>query len=107
MVDHGTNDRVELAKAIRAKYGGSALHVSSIRVTETVQGSTVWDGAVEVYLITHAEARTAYAWTHHTGDVDNPTKHLIVLHLPPIDSAKAAVLSVLMHEIRAHDASPS
>ena len=74
-------------------------HVESVRVTETWQGETVWDGTVEVFdLLDHPTAERAYAWAHETDE--GGTRYVAVLHETPIDSPQAAVRAAIVSEHR-------
>ena len=91
----------ELRAAIRAIHEVEATHVKSVPVTETFNGETLWDGTVEVFrLHGHPEAECVYAWSHETDDLDNPKRHIAVLHAGPITSPQRAVQAAIMQEIR-------
>jgi hypothetical protein len=91
----------ELRDVIRRLHGAEATHVESIPVKEVFRGETVWEGIVEVFdLAGHATAHRVYAWAHETDDPDKPIRHVTVLHLHPIKSAKDAVRAAIMQEAR-------
>lgn len=91
----------ELQSIIRQLHGAEATHVKSVPVTETFQGKTVWDGVVEVFnLEGHPTASRVYAWTHDTDDPQNPRRHVTVLHLHPIKTARDAVRAAIVQEFR-------
>ena len=91
----------ELRDAIRHLHGAEATHVESVPVTETFQGKTVWDGIVEVFeLRGHPAASRVYAWAHDTDDPVKPRRHVTVLHLHPIRSARDAVRAAIVQEFR-------
>ncbi len=74
---------------IRAKYDCEAKHVASEPVHEVFEGLTAWQGTVEVFdLIGHPNAKRAYAWQYEEG---KETKTVVVLEIPPVDSAETAV----------------
>ena len=80
----------ELKEAIRRLHVAEATHVETVPVKETFQGKTVWEGEGEVFdLYGHPKANRVYAWAHETDDPTNPTRHVTVLHLGPINSAIA------------------
>jgi hypothetical protein len=82
-------------------HGAEATYVESIRVKEMFQGSTLWEGVVEVFdLIGHPMAHRVYAWSHETDDPTNPKRHVTVLHLHPIKSAQDAVRAAIVQEIK-------
>ena len=86
-----------LSQAIQRLHGCDSTHVESVRVTETFEGETVWDGTVEVFdLIDHPTAGRAYAWAHGTDE--GKVRYVAVLHKPPVDSAAAAVRALIAAE---------
>jgi hypothetical protein len=91
----------ELRDAIRRLHGAQAVHIESVPVKEIFQGRTVWDGIVEVFDLTgHPTAFRAYAWAHDTDDPINPRRHVTVLHLHPVKSARDAVKAAIIQEYR-------
>lgn len=90
----------ELLEAIESQHSCKAAFAHEIPVVETWQGKTVWDGAVSVFdLSGHPEAKRAYAWSEPIEGSDK--RHFYaVLHLPPVDSAKAAVKASIVHRHR-------
>jgi hypothetical protein len=91
----------ELRNVIRHLHGVEATHVESVAVKETFQGTTVWDGIVEVFeLHGHPKANKVYAWGHETENPDRPKRHVTVLHIHPVDSAAKAVRAAIMQELR-------
>ena len=91
----------DLKAIIHKLHGAEATHRESVPVKEVFQGETVWDGIVEVFdLEGHPKANTAYAWLHDTGDPDKPTKHVTVLHVPPVVSPITAVRAFIVQEFR-------
>lgn len=94
----------ELRNIIRTLYDVESRHLESVSVKETFQGKTVWDGAVEVFeLIGHPKASKAYAWAHDTDDPKHPRRHVTVLHIHPITSARDAVRAAIVQEFRASE----
>lgn len=91
----------ELQDVIRRLHGVESRHLESVPVKETFKGRTVWDGVVEVFELTgHPKANRAYAWTHDTSDPMHPRKHVTVLHVHPISSARDAVRASILEEFR-------
>jgi len=91
----------ELRDVIRRVHGVEATYVESVPVNEMFQGTTIWEGTVEVFdLVGHPTAMRAYAWSHDTNDPANPTRHVTVLHSHPIKSAKDAVKAAIIQEFR-------
>ena len=73
--------------------------MESVRVHETWQGETVWDGTVEVFdLIDHPAAKRAHVWAHETDE--GGTRYVAVLHEGPIDNPRAAVQAAVVAEYR-------
>ena len=95
----------ELRDVIRRLHGADAQHVESVPVKETFQGKTVWDGVVEVFdLFGHTTACNVYAWAHDTDDPEKPRRHVTVLHLHPITSARDAVRAAIVQEFTNREA---
>jgi hypothetical protein len=93
----------ELRDVIRRLHGVESRHVGSVPVKETFQGSTVWDGCVEVFeLVGHPTAARLYAWAHATDDKDNPKRHVTVLHSDLITSPLLAVRAAIIEEFRSN-----
>jgi len=91
----------ELQTVIRRLHHADATHVESVPIKETFEGRTVWEGIVEVFnLDGHPEASRVYAWAHETDNPNNPRRHVTVLHLHPIKSARDAVRAAIVQEFR-------
>jgi hypothetical protein len=91
----------ELQDVIRRLHGVESEHVESVPVKETFQGKTVWEGVVEVFeLRDHPKASLAYAWAHDTENPEKPHRHVTVLHIHPIKSARDAVKAAIAQEFR-------
>ena len=90
-----------LQDAIWNLHGVASRHVESVPVKETFKGQTVWEGVVEVFdLSGHPKASRVYAWSHDTGDPDNPKRYVTVLHIAPVLSATMAVRAAIREEFR-------
>jgi hypothetical protein len=95
----------ELKGVIRQLHGVESRHAESVPVKETFRGKTVWDGVVEVFeLVGHPKARKAYAWAHDTDDPAHPRRHVTVLHIHPVTSARDAVRAAIVQEFRSNEA---
>lgn len=93
----------ELRDVIRHLHGAKAKHLESVPITEIFQGKTVWDGIVEVFhLKGHPVTDRVYAWLHHTDDPEHPKRHVTVLHIPPVTSARTAVQAAIVQEAKEH-----
>jgi len=91
----------ELRDVIRKLHGVESRHVESVPVKEMFQGKTVWEGIVEVFeLHGHPKAPRVYAWSHETGGSDKPKRHVTVLHIHPITSAREAVRAAIVQDFR-------
>ena len=83
------NPHQPLHDAIRAMHGCESRFVVSKPVREVFQGETAWEGIVSQFdLIGHPKAKTCYAWAYRDGE---KMRALVVLELPPVDSAETAV----------------
>jgi len=90
------NNNQDLQRAIAKLHGAFGIHIASVPVSETLNDCEAWDGMVELFMLSgHPEAKTIYAWTDHASDPDTPSRHVTVLHLPPVDSPQAAVKVVM------------
>ena len=93
----------ELQGVIHNLHHAKAQHLESVPVKETFQGQTVWDGVVEVFLLTgHPKTDKVYAWIHATDDPKRPKRHVTVLHIPPVVSPKTAVQAAIIQEFKEH-----
>jgi hypothetical protein len=82
-----------LQKAIKATHGCDSRHVEQVPVREMHQGKVAWEGNVEVFdLIGHAKAKRCYAWAY---DVEDGSRTLAVLELPPVISPITAVQAAI------------
>lgn len=87
-----------LIEAIRNLHGCEATWVESAPVKETFQGSTVWEGIVQVFDLTgHPKASRCYAWSYVTGQ-SGRRKFFTVLHEGPVDSPIKAVRAAIVAE---------
>ena len=95
----------ELQNAIRELHGTEATHVETVPVKETFQGQTVWEGDVEVFdLANHPKASRVFAWSHDTGDSENPRQHITVLQIPPATTPLRAVQVAIAGMFREQEA---
>ena len=89
----------DIKAAVEKSEGCRATPVAGIRVTEKWEGSTAWDGVVEIFeLDGHPNASRAYAWRRWKGEGENDWEYVVVLNIPPIhspnDAVKAYIASV-------------
>jgi hypothetical protein len=91
------NDIERLKKTVRDLHGSDSTHLLSVPVHEAFQGKVVWDGDVEVFLLSdHPHAKQAYAWSYRNdaGELRN----VAILGAPPIKTAVDAVRAFLVAE---------
>jgi hypothetical protein len=91
-----------LIDAIRHLHDCGAKHVETVHVRdEAPTGEVAWEGDVEVFdLVGHAKVKRAYVWSEAT--TGRKRRFFAVLHVPPVDSAEAAVrASILADATRA------
>lgn len=87
-----------LRKSIRDLYRLKATHLLSESVHETFPGQTVWDGTVGVFAVCgHPTAREPFAWSHES-DTGGRRFVAVVLGVPPVTSARAAVRAATVAE---------
>ena len=90
-----------LRRVIRQMHHCDGTHSRSVRVQETFQGKTVWDGEVEVFdLADHPQANNCYAWGR-LGGKDQRTHYVTVLAIPPVTTALAAVKASMLADSKA------
>jgi len=79
----------KLQKAVRDLYGCDSVFVECVTVVEIVGDRTVWTGLVCIFdLVDYSRTTRAYAWMDDGEDGERP---IVALHVPPIDSPRAAV----------------
>lgn len=94
-------DIIELKKTIRRLHGVDSRHVETVPVKETFQGQIIWDGDVEVFILKgHAKASKAYGWTHDDAPAGRSKRHVTVLQVPLLTTAKDAVRAAIGWEHR-------
>jgi hypothetical protein len=81
---------------IRQLHKCDATWLESVPVKEVFDGTTVWEGDVEVFaLATHPKAKRCYGWSY-----DEPEQFITILELPPVDSAAAAVKAGVAYQVK-------
>jgi hypothetical protein len=92
----------ELQDVIKRLHGSEASHVKTVPVKETHHGQTAWEGEVEVFdLHDHPKASRVYAWAHETDA--GGTRHITVLHIPPVISPETAVQAAIIQEYKSRE----
>lgn len=77
-----------LAAEIKARHGCRAEHLRTVPVSMMHPHEDVWQSDVEVFRLDRLDITRAYAW----GSIRDGRFHsTIVLGVPPVDSAAAAV----------------
>lgn len=81
-----------LQAAIWKAYGVEAEHLESTPIEEVFQGTAVWKGTVETFLLSrHPQAKFCYAWGHAEKDIGNEVRIVTVLGVSPAISPRSAV----------------
>ena len=77
-----------LRVAVEQMHGCSARFVGFESVREEYKGKIIWEGEVGVFEIdaSHTKAKRCYAWSY-----GEPAEPVVILELPPVDSAQVAV----------------
>ena len=79
----------EIERAIKITHGCESKYIGSRMVTEQFLGNSAWTGLVDIFRLEgHAKAERCYGWQYRHG---GETKTVIVLQIPPVSSAEAAV----------------
>jgi hypothetical protein len=88
-----------LVDAIRHLHNCEATWVESVPVTETHDGTTIWDGEVQVFTLRgHPTAARAYAWSYPTTGVKR--RFVVVLHVPGADTPQKAVQFCIVQDFK-------
>lgn len=89
-----------LREAVRNLHGCESVWIESVRVKETFEGQSVWEGTVQVFdLVGHPTANRCYAWSYETGE-GGKRRFIAVLHQGPVDSPQAAVRAAIVQDSR-------
>jgi hypothetical protein len=83
---------------VEGQHGGTATRVTKLRVKESFEGKTVWEGIVHIFdLEGLPKAIRAYAWSSPVEGSSN-RRFYAVLHLDgiksPMDAVRAAIRRV-------------
>jgi hypothetical protein len=96
-------DRIkELQEVIEEREGCKSKYIESVPVTEMFQDMQAWTGEVGVFELSgHRKAKRAYAWNYHERKEGKMmSEATVVLEIPPVDSAKAAVKTAIAAKAR-------
>ncbi|QIF01581.1 hypothetical protein [Roseimicrobium sp. ORNL1] len=86
-----------MRRAVQAVHGCEAEHLQSTLVQEVQEGHTLWSGQVEIFRLSgHHAADRAYVWAQWE---EGEERYISVLNLPPISSAREAVLTTLVRTV--------
>lgn len=81
-------DAIEVMHNCKASYSGSKV------VKEIFQGSTAWEGEVDIFELSgHPKAERCYAWFYTDHNEEN--QYTTVLEIPPVDSPESAVKAAI------------
>jgi len=87
----------EMRDTIRRLHGVESTHDESVRVIEEFNGTTVWDGVVEVFqLHNHHQAPKIYVWANNTED--KRSRVVTVLHANYVTSPVLAVRAFVVRK---------
>jgi hypothetical protein len=90
----------DLQRALEGLHSCLASYREAVQVREDFKGQSVWEGVVHVFdLEGHPKARLAYAWSSPVEGSDR-RKFYAVLHIPPVESAEAAVRAAIVADHR-------
>jgi hypothetical protein len=82
-------------------HGAESRFVGWEAVSDTFQGKTVFERTVGVFEITgHPQAARAYAWSEPGTSSPTARRFFAVIHVPPVDSALAAVRASIAKDAR-------
>lgn len=89
----------KIKDVIKRLHGCEAEYLKSVDVLERMEGKTVWEGIVEVFVLKdHPKALRCYAWDHRHGPDDKEIRYVTVLEIPPVDTPQKAVQVALASE---------
>lgn len=95
-------DISHLQQAISRLTGCTSKYVETTAVTECFhgfRGEVLWQRDVAVFEIEgHPKAARVYAWANKHPDRES-TRHVIVLEIPPVDSARTAIAAAMAASI--------
>lgn len=95
-------DIADLQQAIGRLTGCTSKYVETSAVTECFhgfRGEVQWQRDVAVFEIHgHPKAARVYAWADKHPDRESTT-HVIVLEIPPVDSARSAIAAAMAASI--------
>jgi len=81
--------RRELLHAVEVKAACGAIHLHTQPVRLIMDGSTKWNGKVEVYQLKgHPQARLAFGWGYMSK---GKVTYVTVMGVPPLETPLAAV----------------
>jgi len=88
----------ELRRAVERLHGGGARLVRSVRISESFDGKSVWEGVVHIFeLKGHPTASRAYAWSSPLAG-STERQYFAVLNIPPITSPVEAVRATVVRK---------
>ena len=88
----------ELRRAVERLHGGGARLARSVRISESFDGKSVWEGVVHIFeLKGHPTASRAYAWSSPL-EGSTERQYFAVLNIPPITSPVEAVRATVVRK---------
>jgi hypothetical protein len=88
----------ELRKAVGRLHGGGARLARSVRISESFDGKSVWEGVVHIFeLKGHPTARRAFVWSSLV-EGGTERRYFAVLNIPPITSPVEAVRATVVRK---------
>jgi hypothetical protein len=86
----GVSERIEKIKAaVEKRFGGTARHISSTPVRDTLKGMVVWEGVVETFDIAlNSPVKTCYGFMYREND---ETRYATVAGTDAVNSPEMAV----------------
>jgi hypothetical protein len=99
------SNSTEFKLTIMSKPKSSAIedHGSTVSIPgrEVLQVRVIWEGLVEVFIITgHPKAKRCYAWSHKAGKDDQDARFVAVLEIPSVISAESAVKVAIAAKVK-------
>jgi hypothetical protein len=92
-----------LRQVILERTGCSTGHVSTVPVNETFQAKTVWQVEVQVFDVIH-NPKVSRCYARAYQDEDGKTQYMVVLGLPPVESAQDAVKAAMSGRVNNYPA---
>ena len=90
-----------LQEVIRQVHGVDSQHMQTVPVIERFQGACVWEGDVEVFMLSDAfEGRRCFAWSCYQERPRKQRRYVTVLEAPHVRSAEQAVRAAIVADAK-------